>query len=308
MSHADAPSLRARTRALLTARGLRPRKARGQHFLVDRAARDRILAVARITPADTVLEVGPGTGLLTEALLAAGATVVAVEVDPALVQLLREGLGRDPRLTLWQADALRVDFAARLGTHPARGAIRVVANIPYYITSPLLLHLLDAAGLFRDLFLTVQREVAERLVAAPGQKAYGALTVACRYRAQASVVLAIPRGAFYPAPAVESRLVRLEIRTPPAGLPPPAALFPVVRAAFQQRRKTLRNALCGAGWRADAVDGALRLAGILGARRGETLSLEEFGALARALPGREPSAASHEPSRGGGAAPTEDER
>jgi len=215
--------------------------------------------------------------------------VLAIEMDRDLAALLSETLGDHPGLCVWTGDALRFDYPARLGDHPARGAIRVVANIPYYITSPLILRLLDGAGLFSTLALTIQREVAERLVAAPGEKAYGALTLACRYRAEVRTALSIPREAFYPAPEVESRLVRLDLLPAPrVRVSSPERLFAVIRAAFGQRRKTLRNALRRAGWAAEALDAALGAAGLRGERRGETLGLEEFARLSEALPDREP--------------------
>ena len=279
------PSLRSRTREQLADRGLRPRRARGQHFLVDPGARDSIVEAAGIGPDRTVLEVGPGTGILTAALLARGATVLAIELDRGLAGLLRETLGSHPRFTLWVGDILHFDFAAHLGTHPARGRIRVVANIPYSITSPLVLRLLRGRTWFDALFLTVQREVAARLSAAPGSKAYGALTLACRYRAEAYPLLTIPRTAFDPVPEVESTLVRFDLlEAPRVSVGSETRLFRVIRAAFGQRRKTLRNALRGAGWAEAPLDAGLARAGLLGSRRGETLSLEEFGRLSDALP------------------------
>ncbi len=153
------------------------------------------------------------------------------------------------------------------------------------------------ADLFSALILTVQREVADRLTAAPGEKAYGALTLACRYRADARAVLRIPAAAFHPAPAVESRLVRLDLLPRPRiAVNRPDHLFRVIRAAFGQRRKTLRNALRQAGWPAADAESALAASGIVGTRRGETLSLEEFGRLAQALPEVEPRAESREPT------------
>jgi 16S rRNA (adenine1518-N6/adenine1519-N6)-dimethyltransferase len=298
-------SLLARTKALLAAHGLEPRKARGQHFLIDPRIRDRIVEAAGVGPGTTVLEVGPGTGILTEALLAAGASVLAVELDRGLARLLQQTLGAHPGLTVWVDDALRLDLTARLGGHPDRGNIRVVANIPYYITSPLILRLLEHAELFRALVLTVQREVADRLTASPGKKAYGALTLACRYRADAHALLRIPCGAFHPAPEVESRLVRLDLLARPRiQTANPGHLFRVIRAAFGQRRKTLRNALRRAGWPPAQVEAALIAAAVDGSRRGETLSLEEFGGLAGALPDREPSAEIREPGEALEAAPT----
>ena len=284
-------SLLARTRALLATRGLRPRKARGQHFLVDPRVRDAIVAAARVGPGSTVLEIGPGTGVLTEALLRAGAGVLAVEVDRDLGAVLREGLAREGDLTVWVADALRFDYAAHLRDHPACGAIQVVANIPYHITSPLILRLLRQRSLFSVLHLTVQREVAERLCAAPGSKAYGALTLACQFWASVRRVFSIRRTAFYPAPEVDSALVRFELlEVPRVRVGSDARLFGVIRAAFGQRRKMLRNALCHGGWPLEAVNAALAASRVAGDRRGETLTLAEFAQLCEALPERTNSA------------------
>jgi len=280
-----AASLRHCTREVLRERGLAPRKRRGQNFLVSRGIRDRIVAEAELGPGCTVVEVGSGTGLLTEALLDTGATVLAVEVDRGLVRLLEEKLGGRPNLRLFLADALRFDFGAALLPYRGSGPIRVVANIPYYITTPLLFRLLKVAGLFDRICLTVQREVADRLTARPGTKAYGALTLACQYLTTARSVLRIPAAAFYPVPAVESALVRLDCRPAPAvAVTSEARLFGVVRAAFGQRRKTLRNALRHAGWPLPAIETALAAAGVMGERRGETLALEEFARLSEALP------------------------
>lgn len=279
------PSLLSRTRALLAGRGLRAKATRGQHFLVDPRVRDAIVAAAGVRPGSLVVEIGPGTGTLTEALLQRGATVLAVELDQELAAALSETLGRDPRLSVRVADALRFDFEAHLGGHPERGRIRVVANIPYYITTPLILRLLPCRGLFEALYLTVQQEVAERITASPGTKAYGALTLACQYRAEARPVLAIPREAFYPIPEVDSTLVGFDLLDAPrVSVASPARLFGVIWAAFGKRRKTLRNALRQAGWPTAALDAALEGCGIAGGRRGETLTLQEFARLSEALP------------------------
>jgi len=279
--------LRSRTRAILAARGLRPRKARGQHFLVNARVRDAIVAAAGVAPGDTVVEIGPGTGALTEALLRCGTSVFAVELDRELAAALPDALGHPPAFTVWVADALQFDFGAHLGDHPARGGIRVVANIPYYITTPLILRLLRCRALFSTLHLTVQREVAERIGANPGSKAYGALTLACQYSAKAEPVLAIPRSAFHPIPDVASTLVRFQLLDAPrVNVSHPDRLFRVIRAAFGQRRKILRNALHGGGWSMTALEAALGASGIAGQRRGETLTLEEFARLSEALPER----------------------
>lgn len=274
-----------RTRAILATRGLRPQKARGQHFLVDAQVRDAIVAAAGVGPGDTVVEIGPGTGTLTEALLHCGASVYAVELDRELAAVLPEVLGHPPALTVRVGDALRFDFAAHFFDHPACGRIRVVANIPYYITTPLILRLLRCRAVFCTLHLTVQREVADRIGAGPGSKTYGALTLACQYWAAVRPVLAISRRAFHPVPAVDSTLLRFDLRdAPPVSVSKPGRLFRVIRAAFGQRRKTLRNALQGGGWAVRVLEQALGACGIAGQRRGETLTLEEFARLSDALP------------------------
>ncbi len=269
----------------MASRGLRARRGRGQHFLVDAKLRDAIVAASGVGPGSMVVEIGPGTGILTEALLQHGTTVLAVELDRNLASGLREALGSSPRLTVEVGDALRFDFAAFLAGHAARGRIRVVANIPYYITSPLILRLLKRRELFERLYLTVQREVAERITAGPGSKTYGAFTLACQYWATARAILRIPRAAFYPMPEVDSTLVRFDLLdTPRVSVQSTARLFGVIRAAFDQRRKMLRNALRHAGWPTVALDAALRSSAIAGGRRGETLTLEEFARLSDALP------------------------
>jgi 16S rRNA (adenine1518-N6/adenine1519-N6)-dimethyltransferase len=286
----SSPSLLSRTRALLASRGLRPKPARGQHFLVDPLVRDAIVAAAGVGSGRLVVEIGSGTGVLTEALLQRGASVLAVEVDRDLATALIERVGPDPRLTVQVADALRFDFLGRLGTHPERGRIRVVANIPYYITSPLILRLLPWRELFEALYLTIQREVADRLTARPGTKAYGAVTLHCQYYAEARAVLPIPREAFYPIPEVDSMLVGFDLLdVPRVSVSSPQRLFRVIRASFGQRRKTLRNALRQAGWPPAMLDSALETCGIGGERRGETLTLQEFAQLSEVLPAPEPT-------------------
>lgn len=280
-------SLLSQTQALLHAHGLRPRRRRGQNFLVDPGMRDRIVAAAGLDSESLVVEIGPGTGILTEAILRTGASVLAVELDRELARLLSERLAGNPRFTIRSADALGFDFAQALHDEPRRGRARVVANIPYYIATPLILRLVRHRDLFESLFLTVQREVAERLTAAPGRKSYGSLTLACQYRASVRSVIAIPRTAFHPVPEVDSALVRFDLLDAPrVRVAEPRQLFAVIRAAFGVRRKTLRNALCRAGWPAQDVEAALERVGVAAMRRGETLTLDEFARLSDALPAR----------------------
>lgn len=263
--------------------GLRPRKRWGQHFLISHRALDRILEAANLSAHDSVLEVGAGLGTLTAALAVRVGRVVAVEVDPALLPPLQATLASCPNVMIVNGDIMSLDLAPLLDG--LAGPRKVVANLPYNLASPLIIHLLERSLGFVLMVLTVQREVAERLTAVPGSKDYGALSVAVQYRAFASVVGRIPPSGFYPPPEVESAIVRLDVRGRPAcAVQDEATFFRVVRAAFAQRRKTLRNALAGTLPLTPAeAQTACNLAGIAPGRRGETLNLDEFAALANAV-------------------------
>lgn len=278
-------SLFAQTLAALDGARLRPSRRAGQCFLIDPAVLDRIVAAARVAPGEPILEIGAGTGTLTGALAAAGARVTALERDRRLAALLRARGYPERGVVVVEEDALTFDLAGWLAA--VGGSAKVVANIPYQITSPLLLRLLDLAPGPSLIVLLVQREVAARLAARPGSKAYGALTLACRYRAEVEVVAEVSRTAFHPEPEVDSALIRLALLDRPrVSVPDGAFLFAVIRAAFGQRRKTLRNALLNARplhLRAPRLDAALTSAAIDGRVRGEALSLEEYGRLASCL-------------------------
>lgn len=253
----------------------RRRHALGQHFLVDRGVAGRIVALAGLSPGTTVLEIGPGRGALTDALLAAGMKVVAIELDPELSRRLAER--GDPNLLVIPGDALRIDeFELPPGPLP------VVANLPYSTGTAIVARLLERPERFPRLVVMLQREVAERLCAPPGSRSYGALSVLVALHATGSVAIRVPPGCFSPPPKVESAVVRLDA-VPRALLDvPDEALFRrVVRAAFAQRRKTLRNAL-RAVFGVEGSEDMLRRAGIDPGRRAEQLSPEEFAGLARA--------------------------
>lgn len=273
------------TARVLRAYGLRPRKRWGQHFLVSRRALDRILEAAGLTPADAVLEVGAGLGTLTVALAQRAGRVIAVEIDPALLPPLSAAVGVFPNVAVVHADILRVDPEALLSG--ATGPRKIVANLPYNVASPLIVSLLERPLGLERMVMTVQREVAQRLAAGPGTKDYGALSVAVQFRAQAEIVGRIPPSGFFPSPDVESAIVRLVVRpAPPVQVTDEAAFFRVVRAAFAQRRKTLRNTVAAVLALPPAqVEAACREAGIDPRRRGETLTLAEFAALTEALAG-----------------------
>jgi len=257
---------------------LRPLRSLGQHFLVDRGIVRRIVAAAGIAPGDTVLEIGPGRGFLTDGLLEAGARVVAVEMDRGLHAALAERLRDEARLTLHHGDALRFDLSGMAAPY------KVVANLPYQVTTPLLFRLLEADPAPATAVLMVQREVADRILAAPGTKEYGVLTVGVRARAACEACFAVPPGAFRPPPKVRSMVVRITPRAAPVVAPREMAAFmAVVRAALGRRRKTLRNALATLDLPAAQMEAALAAAGIDPGARGETLDLDAFLRLYRAL-------------------------
>jgi 16S rRNA (adenine1518-N6/adenine1519-N6)-dimethyltransferase len=273
--------------ALLRRQGLRPKKRLGQNFLVDRNTLEKIADAAELTPGDRVLEIGPGLGALTRALAERADRVVAVEVDADLLPILRETLGDLPNVRIVHADFLALPLDAFLPEHVGDRGVKVVANIPYYITSPILERLLAASARIERILLLVQKEVADRLTARPGTADYSSLTLFARYHAEVEVAGRVSRNVFYPPPAVDSAILRLRPRPEPAvRAADPGRLFDVIHAAFQQRRKTLLNALTGFSAlrlaRPDA-EAALRAAGIEPQRRGETLSLEEFARLADAV-------------------------
>jgi 16S rRNA (adenine1518-N6/adenine1519-N6)-dimethyltransferase len=267
--------------ALLRAHGLRPRKRLGQNFLVDPAALARIADAAGLESHEAVVEVGAGVGNLTRLLSQRAGRVVAVEVDEGLVAVLREQVADLPNVQVLDGDVLSIsDFG-----FPHLGYI-VVGNLPYYITSAVLRRFLESEPRPQRLVVTVQREVAERIVAQPGDLSL--LAVSVQFYGQPQIVARIPAGAFYPRPQVDSAVLRVITDPAPGTALEPGvderAFFRVVRAGFSQRRKTLRNALSGGLQRSPAeIEGLLHEAGIDPRRRAQTLSLEEWAELAGAL-------------------------
>jgi len=267
-------------RRLLATEHLRPRRALSQNFLTDLAALEAIVAAADLGPGDRVLEVGPGLGVLTRRLLALGASVLAVELDPRLAAWLRRELGDVPGFDLIEADALTLHGR---DVFPGE-AFKLVANIPYHITSPLLHAFLEGDRPPSVAVLLVQAEVAERVAAPPGQMSY--LSVFVQNIAQAEVVERVPRGAFEPSPDVDSAILRLRLRDdPPVPVGPGREPFyRVVQAGFRQRRKQIHNGLgreLQAG--AEAAAAALAACAIDGERRPQTLSVEEWACLSDRL-------------------------
>lgn len=267
---------------LLRAHGLRPRKRWGQNFLIDRNTLENVLRAAEVGPEDAVLEIGPGLGTLTRELAGRARRVVAVEIDPLLVGLLRTETVADlANVAVVQADALGLELAEVLGDE----RWKAVANIPYYITTPLIERLLEHRARLERIVLMVQREVAARLLAAPGSEEYGSLSVFAQYYTVPEITARVSRTAFLPPPGVDSAIVRLLVRPAPAvPVRDEGRFFQVVRASFEQRRKTLLNSLTTVpGVTREVAAAALAGAGIDPTRRGETLGLVEFARLSDAL-------------------------
>lgn len=263
--------------AQLAALGIRPKKGLGQNFLIDPADRARIVAAADLTRDDTVLEIGPGPGVLTELLVEQAGRVVAVELDDRLIPFLRERFAGQAHVSIVHADILETDPAQLTEGRP----YKVVANLPYYITSAVIRHLLESNPAPDLLVLTVQREVAERMVAQPPNMSL--LALGTQFYSTGKIVARIPAGAFYPAPKVESAVVRLDRRREPvAGDITSGQFFEVARAGFSQPRKQLRNSLAaGLGLPPSEVEVWLGRAGVDPKRRAETLTLAEWAALTR---------------------------
>jgi 16S rRNA (adenine1518-N6/adenine1519-N6)-dimethyltransferase len=252
----------------------RPKKSLGQNFLRDPRYLGKIVHAARVGRDDQVLEIGPGLGDLTRALTERAKRVLAVELDDRLVSRLRSEFGSVPNFELVHADALEYDYASLTGRW------KVVANLPYYISTPLIQKLIAGRAKFVSLTLMLQREVAERISAPPGGRDYGYFSVLVRFYSVPRMEFPVPAEAFTPRPKVDSAVITLAIRDLPAFPVQDEAFFiRVVKAAFSQRRKTLRNSLKLLGLPDDAVASAASAAGIDPGRRAETLSVEEFCGL-----------------------------
>ncbi len=266
------------TRHILKTFNLRAAKKLGQNFLVDAGTVQAIVDAAEISEGEEVLEIGPGIGTLTQGLLEAGAKVTAVELDKKLPAVLAETLASYENFKLVQGDILKVDVAKLMPPN-----FKVVANLPYYITTQILLTLLEKKLPIKKIVTMVQKEVAERMTAAPNSKIYGAMSVAVQFRANVQVAFDVSPEKFLPRPEVTSSVVICDVRESPLKVTDEEFFIRVVRASFGQRRKTLLNSLIGAGFNRERVSKALDAAKILPSRRAENLSLEEFAALSEEL-------------------------
>ena len=291
------------TARILQAFHLKADKNLGQNFLVEESVVNRIAKTAELTPEDTVLEIGPGIGTLTQALAMTGASVVSVELDKRLIPVLQETVGAYKNVRIVQGDILKVNIPEIIAevkadqkTAGATGKVaeaesemkqsdtfKVCANLPYYITTPIIMYLLEQKLPLERLVVMVQKEVAERMTAGPGGREYGAISVAMQYYTEPKIAFIVKAGSFLPAPKVDSAVLVCKRRsTPPVDVPDEKTFFKVVAAAFSVRRKMLNNSLKNmGGLNGEQVKAWLDRAGIDGRRRAETLSLEEFAMLAR---------------------------
>ena len=255
---------------------LRADKKLGQNFLIDENIVRNIVAAAELSDKDTVLEVGPGIGTLTQGLAESGASVVAVELDKRLLPVLDTTLEGYDNVRIVNGDILQVDIMQTVGVDE----FKVCANLPYYITTPIIFALLEKRLPMERLVAMVQKEVAERMAAKPGGKDYGALSVAIQYYTEPEIAFIVPPSSFIPAPSVDSAVIVCKRREkPPVEVCDEALFFRVVKAAFSLRRKMLNNSLKNMGIKGEQVARWLELAGVDGKRRAETLSLEDFAAL-----------------------------
>ena len=254
-------------------------KTLGQNFLIKRGIVDEIVHAAELTPGEPVLEVGPGIGTLTQGLAQSGADVTAIELDRRLLEVLDTTLASYDNVRIVHGDVLKLDVATIMNHKP----FKVVANLPYYITTPIIMSLLESKLPIERLVVMVQKEVALRMVAQPGTKDYGALSVAVQYYTEPDIVLDVPPKSFLPAPAVTSSVIRCVLRDkPPVDVIDEKLFFRVVKAGFAQRRKTFANTMKTTGLSKDRIEELLAKANIDGQRRGETFTLQEFADVANA--------------------------
>lgn len=261
-------------------------KSLGQNFLIDYNIIEKIVRGAGITQEDYVLEVGPGIGSLTQALAEHAKEVVAVEIDKKLLPILEENLAAYSNVKIINEDILKVDLHQLLKEHFPQGRIRVVGNLPYYITTPIIMGFLEARVPIESITIMIQKEVALRMAAEPGTKDYGALSVAVQYYCVPQKVTTVPPDVFMPKPGVDSVVIHLELlKTPRVPVTDEALFFALVKDAFGKRRKTLLNALSTGGLQLDKalIRNVLAILNIDENRRGETLTIEEFAALANEI-------------------------
>ncbi|HZJ57370.1 MAG TPA: 16S rRNA (adenine(1518)-N(6)/adenine(1519)-N(6))-dimethyltransferase RsmA [Clostridia bacterium] len=274
-------------RDILQRHNFRLSKSLGQNFLADRNIVEKIIDGAEVTEKDMILEIGPGIGTLTKDLMARAGKVVAVEIDRDLFPVLEETLGAPPNLTLIHGDILKTDIKRLVDKEFGGNEFKVVANLPYYITTPIIMRFLEEELPVTSLTVMIQREVARRITAGPGEKEYGSLSVAVQYYTNPRVLCNVPATVFMPRPKVDSMVVILERRNRPAiEVRDRQLFFRIVRGAFAKRRKILLNNLTTGEfgeWDRERMLEILHMSGIDPKRRGETLTLEEFAGISNVM-------------------------
>ncbi|TYA12457.1 16S rRNA (adenine(1518)-N(6)/adenine(1519)-N(6))-dimethyltransferase RsmA [Paenibacillus faecis] len=277
-----------RTKEIIQRHGFSFKKSLGQNFLIDQNILGKIVGAADLDKSKGALEIGPGIGALTEKLAQQAGRVAAVEIDQRLLPILEEVLEPYPQVHVIHGDVLKLDLHALFASEFKEcEKVSVVANLPYYVTTPILMKLLEAGLPLENIVVMIQKEVAERMAAGPGGKEYGSLSIAVQYYSEPELVCIVPHSVFIPQPNVESAVIRLKVRSaPPVTVTEEAFFFEVVQAAFAQRRKTISNNLKSRffpGEGRERLESLLAEAGIEPARRAETLSLEEFAKLSNTL-------------------------
>ncbi len=279
------------TKSVVEKHGFKFSKSLGQNFLIDDNVIDRILQGARLSEGDKIIEVGPGIGTLTREMGKVADKVVAIEIDKTLIPILRETLDEFENIEVINQDILKVDVEQLVEEKLSGGPVKLVANLPYYITTPIVMKFLEEDIPVTDIVVMVQKEVADRMNAGPGTKDYGALSVAVQYYCDTEIVAKAPRHMFIPQPNVDSTVIGLHVR-PERKYPVQSEeiFFKTVKAAFGQRRKTLLNALSGLGFLSkEEIKEVLQQANIDEKRRGETLTIEEFATLSNLVNSKVPS-------------------
>ena len=269
-------------RDILSRHGFSFSKALGQNFLINPSVCPRMAELCHpdLTGDFAVLEIGPGIGVLTKELARVAKRVISIELDTRLLPILKETLADSPNVTVINGDAMKLDLAAILSEHAEGLPVVVCANLPYYITSPLLMRLLESRLPIAAVTVLVQKEAAVRLCARPATRECGAVTLAVRYFAEPEILFSVSKGSFIPAPKVDSSVIRLRLHgKPPCPIADEALFFRLVHAAFQQRRKTLLNSLTNAGFDKARIAEALQEVGLSPTARAEELTLEQFAAL-----------------------------
>ncbi len=255
----------------------------GQNFLIDPHVLGKIISASNITKEDCVIEIGPGIGSVTQALIENAGKVISIEIDNQLIPILNEQFGHEPNFKLIHSDVLKVNLKELIEQESPNRRIKVVANLPYYITTPIIMALLEHELPIDSITVMVQKEVADRLASGPGSKQYGAITVSVNYYADTYLVANVPQNCFMPRPNVDSAVIKLTLHhESPVDVQNKKQLLKIIRAAFSQRRKTLLNTLMAngeLGLTKEALKAMLDESGIGSSTRGETLSLAEFARL-----------------------------